>query len=247
MENWGAMEKWSLQYFRSLAPKATAHIEQGNIFQGDTDFTKLQFADYADAILEGRERDENGKVRYFAYFDIFELFPEAEADVDFSLLTQFTVRDYRAGWIGPGGTMTGYHFDWPDNLLAQVVGSKEIRLVSPQQSERMYPTRKFDYLTRQSAIDVESYDASQHPRFQDVEEHRITLKAGEMLFLPRHWWHCVKSLEQSISVNSFGYTPLGALRDGLPELTRLLLHRGGLYQRNNCCCHMSRDGRRVAK
>ncbi|MEQ1843254.1 MAG: cupin-like domain-containing protein, partial [Verrucomicrobiales bacterium] len=186
-------------------------------------------------------------VHYFAYFNIFDIFPQTRDDVDFSLLTRFTSHNHQAGWIGPAGTFTGYHFDWPDNIFAQVVGSKEIRMVSPDQSDKMYPTEKFDYLTRQSAVDVDRYDSGKYPRFAEVEELSVILQRGELIFIPSQWWHCIRSREFSISVNNFGYTLSGGLRNGLPEFGRLILHQLGWYQKNNCCCHMIQDGRRVAK
>jgi hypothetical protein len=41
--------------------------------------------------------------------------------------------------------------------------------------------------------DPENFNAEQFPLFVDVPVHRVSLKAGEMLYLPAGWFHCVKS------------------------------------------------------
>lgn len=69
----------------------------------------------------------------------FGAFPHLVADVDFSLLADRQVKSTIAGWIGPAGTVTGYHIDWGDNLLAQVQGRKFLRLVAPADTEVHVP------------------------------------------------------------------------------------------------------------
>jgi hypothetical protein len=53
----------------------------------------------------------------------------------------------------------------------------------------------------QSLIDVENPDFDKHPEFRNAVSIDIELSAGEMLFIPKLWWHHVRTLEPSISVN----------------------------------------------
>jgi hypothetical protein len=41
-------------------------------------------------------------------------------------------------WLGTGGTVTPLHFDSYDNLFAQVVGSKYVRLYPPSETPKLY-------------------------------------------------------------------------------------------------------------
>lgn len=42
-----------------------------------------------------------------------------------------------------------------------------------------------------------------YPRFADAQRVELLLRPGEVLFIPALWYHCVQSLEFSVSVNMF--------------------------------------------
>lgn len=135
--SWPAMKKWSLKFFAEM--DAAIQLEQGNVMQDDTTFIESGFQDYIQKLNDlpetppssAAEENGNGKgtengqskskdeVPYLSVFDIFSNFPDLCNDVDFSLMTQFKRRHSVSGWIGPAGSVTGYHIDWADNLFAQ--------------------------------------------------------------------------------------------------------------------------------
>ena len=240
--HWPAMQKWSLEFFAGLG-KAEFDIERGNVLQGKTDFEKLDFQSYVRELMadeEGIHADSQGKP-YLSQSGIFYAFPQLLDDVDFSIFTQHKVRYEMLGWLGPKGTVTGFHFDYADSLLAQISGQKRVQLVSPDQSEKMYPSKKFDYGSVLSQIDARNYDPRQFPLFSEVEILTFDVCAGEMLYIPRGWWHQVESLSASISVNAFGVNVKGVVFDQVPDKIRSLLHRYGLYGKD-CTCHMDETG-----
>ncbi len=109
-------------------------------------------------------------------------------------------------WVGPRGTCLDFHkdnhtpLDGNQNLLAQLYGSKRVVLVSPEYDSRMYPAPQAenDYLRSQLRLDAP--EPQRFPLFEGVPRHETTVKPGELLYIPAHWWHYVRSLEISMTV-----------------------------------------------
>lgn len=243
MASWPAMQKWSFEYFRDLGSSVDVHLEVGNVMQGETGFRKEAFCAFIDQLLSDAPEDNKA---YLSVFRIFDAFPQLRSDVDFSILDQFKLKSSTSGWIGPAGTVTGYHIDWGDNILAQVCGRKRLHIAAPEHSPNMYVSRKFDQGTTISEVNLHDYDASQFPRFSKVQHHRIILHPGEMIFIPRGWWHHVESLDRSISVSNITYDASGILFDAFPHRVKQFLHDLGLWK-CECTCHVIRDGKWVRK
>ena len=249
MKDWRATKDWNFEFFRDLQSRAPVHLEQGNVMQGHTGFRKANFADFIEQLISEPEQIDGQRVAdkpYLSVFKIFDEFPQLSKDVDFTLLNQFKLKHSTVGWLGPAGTVTGYHIDWGDNILAQVQGRKCIHLVSPEESDKMYVSKKFDQGTAISEVDLENYDEDRFPRFAQAVHRRVILHPGEMLFIPRGWWHHVRSLDKSISVSNLAFDLRGIAFDVLPHRVKQILHDIGLWP-CECTCHVLRDGKRVKK
>jgi len=249
MDSWPAMQTWSFDYFRKLADRRTVRLEVGNVMQEKTGFRKQRLDDFI-----GQLMDDHGSSRgplaerqaYLSVFRIFDHFPELRGDVDFSLINQFKCKSSTSGWIGPAGTVTGYHIDWGDNILAQIRGRKRVHLAPPEETPNMYVSRKFDQGTTISEVDMDRYDRRKHPLFEKVRHREVTLHPGHMLFIPRGWWHHVRSLDLSISVSNLTFDLRGIVRDAFPHRVKQILHNTGLWP-CECTCHLIRNGKRVKK
>ncbi|BDA44466.1 Bifunctional peptidase and arginyl-hydroxylase JMJD5 [Coccomyxa sp. Obi] len=81
-----------------------------------------------------------------------------------------------------------------------VWGSKTIRLYSPEQTQSLYPFAN-PFLRNTSQVDVLSPDLDRHPMFASVPYLECTLRPGDMLYIPRKWWHSVWARTASLSIS----------------------------------------------
>jgi ribosomal protein L16 Arg81 hydroxylase len=104
-------------------------------------------------------------------------------------------------WIGATGFVSSLHRDLADNLHAQVSGRKRFTLVAPRQSACVYPNSFFDGVPNGCRVDIEHPDYPRFPRLREAEVFVAELGPGDVIYIPRGWWHHVRTLELSISVN----------------------------------------------
>ena len=176
---------------------------------------------------------------YLAQWNILDDFPSMRED--------FAVRQLWPGWrwtwefvfIGPSKTVTGVHYDFPNNWFCQVRGTKEVILFPPDESPHMCKSRKYDWGATLSDIDISRLDSLPKERamFARARGLYARVEAGDALFIPRRTWHSVIALEPSISLGVFGLTAPEIVFGGGPSEVRHLLHRLHLYRWNNCTCH----------
>ena len=104
-------------------------------------------------------------------------------------------------WISATGMVSYMHRDLADNLHVQVVGHKRFTLVSPGQSAMLYPRRLSDSIPNGCAVDIEHPDVERFPRSRSLQPMVAELAPGDAIYIPRRWWHHVRTLEASASVN----------------------------------------------
>ncbi|XP_066542951.1 HSPB1-associated protein 1 homolog [Hoplias malabaricus] len=109
-------------------------------------------------------------------------------------------------WIGTNGANTLCHLDtYGCNLVFQIQGRKRWHLFPPEDAECLYPTRiPYEESSVFSQVNVIRPDLYRFPAFQRARAHVVTLQPGQVLFVPRHWWHYVESVDPiTVSVNSW--------------------------------------------
>eukprot|EP00746_Dinoflagellata_sp_MGD_P062796 gnl/MRDRNA2_/MRDRNA2_26393_c0_seq1.p1 gnl/MRDRNA2_/MRDRNA2_26393_c0~~gnl/MRDRNA2_/MRDRNA2_26393_c0_seq1.p1 ORF type:complete len:480 (-),score=65.32 gnl/MRDRNA2_/MRDRNA2_26393_c0_seq1:33-1472(-) len=117
-------------------------------------------------------------------------------------------------WIGRGnvGSLTPLHFDRKENFFAQVLGTKRMLLVPPDEIFNIYPypcEHPFDTF---SQVDFDNPDLMRFPSFRDTRGYEIELVPGDVLYLPCWWFHHVHAAPgDNISI-SFWSAPDDALK-----------------------------------
>lgn len=179
---------------------------------------------------------------YLSQWEILREFPDLKKDFAIRRLWPGRRLTWQYAFVGPADTVTGLHHDFPDNWFCQVRGTKEVILVTRDQSRHMCPSRKFDWGATLSTIDVTRLAGQSRERaeFEKVRGLYARVEAGDALFIPKGTWHAVVALEPSISLAVFGLTPAEVVINGGRAELKRLLHNLRLYRWGNCACHKAR-------
>lgn len=163
----------------------------------------MTFKEFVDKIL-----NNNGSPCYLGYSRATDFLQEQVKSYDFAPLTIETKHptDTRL-WIGSSGTCSGLHTDLKDNIFAQIVGTKKVFLVPMNQTHLSYPF--IDNLVN-SQVDPENYSIEKFPKFARADVYETTVGPGDVLFIPRGWWHYLRSEQPSISINHWFGPPVSA-------------------------------------
>ncbi|KAK9470045.1 uncharacterized protein V1510DRAFT_432461 [Dipodascopsis tothii] len=162
------------------------------------------------------DRIAAGETVYLAQHNLFHQVPALHADV---LMPDCVYTDLPGKpdetavvsncWLGAAGTVSPLHYDEHDNVLVQVVGCKLVRLYAPG------PAGLYGDGTAVAGntcgVDVDAGSGStaaaaayraRHAGFRWHDGYvECVLRPGDGLFIPAGWWHYVRALTASFSVN----------------------------------------------
>lgn len=234
VSHWPALTKWKPQQLAadhgdSVVRALMQLPASGVLFPADQQHYErtLPFAEFLKAMLSAAP----DAPCYLAYKRAHEIFPSTDYDFASLLGDLDTDSDTRA-WIGSAGTRSMLHSDLKDNLFVQVWGTKHVVLLPWRDSRSAYP---FPDNVVNSQIDLADVDLERYPRMARAALYAGTVHPGDLLFIPRGWWHDLRASTPSVSLNHWFGAPLG-LRDYLGLI-------GGLGPR--CWAAVVRDFVRV--
>lgn len=218
-DRWPAVSRWDAGYFRRTLPDIPVQVEVWERERPGNDPAEylervrrrpMRLGDFLQRIEAGGQ--EAGSY-YLAQYPLLHAFPALLDDVQPpeeymvtpAYLPRALARRMRLDpslWIGPAGAVTTLHFDSSHNLFVQISGRKKVLLIPPEQSDEVYfPCREFGLHLHFSPVDVERPDLSRHPLFARATPWEVTVEPGEMLFIPATWWHYLRALAPSVSLN----------------------------------------------
>ena len=199
MEDWPALGKWDFDWFKAELGGLSVQAQIGERLTGRWQEMRLDTA-----IRRMRVDEDRVCIRQFQVFDqrpdLLEYVPNPRyCPKDRWIMPSL--------WLSPAGSIQPFHqdhltpFDGIANCLAQVCGTKSVRLVSPEYDDVMdrYPpghsNSHFSRLTG-SCTDLESV-----AQLDEVPVWHGELEAGDILFIPCRYWHFLESHSESVSVS----------------------------------------------
>lgn len=104
-------------------------------------------------------------------------------------------------FVGQKDVVTPCHYDEQENLFAQVHGRKRCVLFDPKYFECLYPFRVGHPCDRQSQVDFTNPDLTKFPLFPKARGVEAIVEPGDVLYIPKYWFHHIISLDETVSVN----------------------------------------------
>ena len=201
-KNWKAIGKFTPEFFKNNYGHIVKNI-------GGQEYTLSQFIDLM------LNSDEKNPAPYPCKIDVPAYLPELIPDI--SPRFNYTLPDRTNSSLIPKGFLGGadtfelffggvngwfpyIHYDYMHlhAIITQVYGDKEFIIYTPDQTKYLYVDENEPW---QSA--VEHYynpDLKKFPLFANARPAKITVSAGETLFIPCGWWHTARSITPTISV-----------------------------------------------
>eukprot|EP00795_Rhopilema_esculentum_P012250 gene12250-2885_t len=94
--------------------------------------------------------------------------------------------------ISSGNTSSAFHQDGYENLLSVLSGVKEVILYNNNYT-RAFNADEYKIAAGVSDIDPEGIDLDEHIVFAKTPYQIAKLQPGDMLYIPKYWWHHVRS------------------------------------------------------
>jgi hypothetical protein len=201
MEDWPALRSWNLDYFARRFGDRLVQVQSGRDSDQQYELNKLAhqrtmpFGELTELVRQaGRTND----IYMTANNDSQNRAALAELWQDMVQIPAYLDPRHPGGflWFGPAGTITPFHHDLTNNLMAQVLGSKRILMVAAHEINAIYNHEHCFTLVDALGIDYERYPGMRDARIQEA-----VIGPGEILFLPVGCWHFVEALEVSVTVS----------------------------------------------
>jgi len=205
MADWPALTRWTPQYLRAAVGAAPVQYQGERStnerfeMEKDRHLRTMPFDRFIDMIAAG----STGNDAYItAYNSASNAAALASLSRDLGALDKFLAQSPETPqgmmWIGPAGTITSLHHDLTNNLIAQIVGRKRLKVVPAAHTSKLYNNRHvFSEITD---LEDPALDRARFPKLAQAKIYDVDLAPGEIIFMPLGWWHQVRALDFSVTV-----------------------------------------------
>jgi len=198
VKKWPAFGKWNREYlFKEFGDTP--------LIAGAVKMKLADFFKYCDTSREERplyifdKHFSKHSARVAADYEVPEYFNQ---DL-FSLLGEEGRPDYRWMIMGPGRSGSSFHVD-PNSTSAWnacITGRKKWILYPPHcPPPGVHPSTDMAEVTTSASLCEWFINFYPQTKVGDVRPMECVCEAGEVIFVPRGWWHCVLNLEESVAI-----------------------------------------------
>jgi len=233
---WPAMQRWTFDYLAELGGDRPVKLVVGNRELGKTGFVPSTFGECVGTLASnGPVWRKGAGTSHLKEFDLLREFPELREDLDTQSL--FPPRQYvsSSAWIGPRGAHTGLHYDFLDNMAVLLRGAKRFYLARPGTVESQGRlSSKYDRWAQLADIGIRDLAAHKLP---EGSLFVADLHPGDVIHIPKGWWHEVVNLDHSILLSGFFGTMPRVTALWLWTGARQLIHEATPFAGRQCTCH----------
>lgn len=209
--HWPAMKSWTFPSLGALFGEQRVRVRGSDsaldVFFGGQHEREMTFSQYLDEILDTKR---DGPRPYLG--NLWLNHPQMEAAVlklfeDFQFADYFSEEpDYQVRvWVAGQGQRSTIHNDSYENMNAQVVGNKRFLLFAPESHDLLYPQKINDQLWA-SPVNPQAPQLEAYPRFSELSGFECLLQPGDVLYIPKYWWHQALSESACINLNCWSYS-----------------------------------------
>lgn len=195
MKDWKASTKWTVDFFRSEYGSAVGQV----LDCATQTISAMTIGDYLD-YMTLKERDKLLCLDRLLIRDYPELREDYKVPAYFPNLFERIPEKLRKKYklepghllIGHKNTSIGLHYDshHENAWVALISGKKRIVLFSPDQQDFLYDGK----------VDAFNPDLERFPLYKNANPVECTLNQGEIIYIPPDWWHHVKNIEDTITL-----------------------------------------------
>lgn len=206
LAEWPALRRWSFEHVGTAIGDRTIHPVIARNGRWSVDLREgmrteeMDFATY-------RAEMESGEVRHYLRLPLEGEFDDLLADeYETPVYCRKRIFMKKNLWVGSAGVSSGLHYDMMHNVVGQIVGRRRAVLFAPEEGSNLYayPLRSLSW--HHSPVRVEDPDLDRYPNFTKARRMEVEIEAGELLFIPKGWWHHFATVENAIAINFFWLT-----------------------------------------
>jgi len=184
-KSWPATSKWTPDFFREVHGDKQVKVYDASFVAAGRNYMggvqTLALRDYIDLVMT-TEQD----LRMFLYNIRYEI-PELLEDIRVPNLVDSVSKNFVFMFFGCKGSVTQMHFDIDMSHVLHTVmhGRRTVYLFPYEQGKNLH---RYPFTCR-SYVDVARPDFDRFPGLENAEGYKVTLEAGDTLYMPSGYWH----------------------------------------------------------